>query len=68
VTAQRLPVAVKRRITRVSVMVCFACLAAQAVGVRLVHHSLPATLLGMVLPVTGALTGLLYLRSTRGRP
>ena len=63
----RLPVALKRRIIRVSVASCLACLAAQAIAVRLVHHSLPVTLLGMALPVTGALTGLAYLRSTRER-
>lgn len=64
----RLPVAVKRRLIRVSVTVCLGCLAAQAIAVHLVRHSLPVTLLGMALPVTGVLTGLAYLRSTRSRP
>lgn len=66
--SRRLRVAVKRVIIRWSVAACFVCIAAQAAGVRLVHHSLPATLLGMALPVTGVLTGLAYLRSTRSRP
>lgn len=63
-----IPVTVKRRIIRWSIAACLACLAAQAAGGRLVHHSLPVTLLGMALPVTGVLTGLAYLRSTRSRP
>lgn len=60
-----LPVATRRVLARVSIAVCFACLIAQATGVRAIHHSLPVTLIGIAFPVTGALGSLYYLHSTR---
>ena len=58
----------RRVLARASIAVDIAVLAALAVGVRFVHHSLGPLVLAMALPVVSALCGLSYLRSTRGRP
>ena len=64
----RLPVAARRVIIRAVITLAVAELVLQAVEVRHVHHSAPAMALGIFFPVLAALSGLFYLRSTRGRP
>lgn len=63
----RLPVAVKRVIIRAVIAITVAELVLQAVEVRSIHHSTPVMALGVFFPVLSVLSGLLYLRSTRGR-
>ena len=55
----------RRVLARVSIAADVAVLAALAIGVRVVHHSLGVTVFTMALPVVSALCGLAYLRSTR---
>ena len=57
----------KRVIARTSLAIGLFCLAMQAIGVRMVHHSLPVMILGMVPPVLAVLGSLNYLRMTRGQ-
>jgi hypothetical protein len=61
-------VSTRRVIARVSIAVDIAVLIAVAIGVRVTHHSLGMTIFTMAAPVSGALCGLAYLRSTRGKP
>jgi len=63
----RLPVAARRVIIRACIALGIAELAIQAVEVRVIHHSAAVTVLGIILPVVSVLSGLYYLRSTRGR-
>ena len=63
-----LPVRVRRAVIRVCIAVVIASLAAQAAGFHPVHPVGLAVLFGVVIPATGVLAGLHYLRLTRGRP
>lgn len=63
----RLPVAARRVIIRVCIAIAIAELAIQAVEVRVIHHGAAVTFLGVIIPVVTVLSGLYYLRSTRGR-
>ena len=63
----RLPVAARRVIIRACIAIGIVNLVLQAVLVRQIHHSAAVTFLGVVLPVVSVLSGLYYLRSTRGR-
>ena len=64
----RLPVAAKRRLIGVVIVLAVAELAAQAAEVRHIHHSAAVMALGVFFPVLSVLSGLFYLRSTKGRP
>lgn len=64
----RFTVAAKRVIIRAVIAIGIAELALQAVEVRVIHHSAAVTFLGGILPLVSVLSGLYYLRSTRGRP
>jgi len=57
----------KRAIIRAVIAIGIVSLAMQAAGVRVIHHGAAATFLGVVFPVVSVLSGLYYLRSTRGR-
>ncbi len=57
----------RRATARANVAIGFACLAAQALFVRSYHHSLAVTVTGMIFPVLAVLSGLNYLRLTRGQ-
>lgn len=59
--------AAKRVIIRAVIAIGIVNLVLQAVLVRTVHHGAAVTFLGVVLPVISVLSGLYYLRSTRGR-
>lgn len=59
--------AAKRAVIRACIAIGIADLVLQAVLVRTIHHSAAVTFLGVVLPVVSVLSGLYYLRSTRGR-
>ncbi len=63
-----LSVTARRVIIRAVIVLAVAALALQAAEVRHVHHSAPVMALGIFFPVLSALSGLLYLRSTKGRP
>ena len=62
----RLAVAARRVIIRTVIAIAIADLMAQAFGVRVIHHSATVTALGVIFPVAAVLSGLYYLRSTRG--
>ena len=64
---QRLPVAARCVIARACIAIGIACLVAQAVEVRAIHHSLVLAITGIVFPVLAALCGLYYLRQSRRR-
>lgn len=59
--------AAKRAITRACIALQIVELVLQAAEVRVIHHGVAATFLGVVLPMVGVLSGLYYLRSMRGR-
>jgi len=63
----RFPVAARRVIVRACIALGVAELAAQALEARVIHHSAAVMALGVFFPVLSVLSGLLYLRSTRGR-
>ena len=67
-TRRAIPVATKRVIARVYFAISLACLAAQAMWARPVHHSLAVTVTGIVFPVLAVLCGLSYLRQSRRQP
>ena len=60
-------VAVRRVVICAVIAIAVADLMAQAAGVRVIHHSAAVTALGVVFPAAAVLSGLYYLRSTRGR-
>lgn len=59
--------AAKRAVIRAVIAIGIFNLVLQAVLVRQIHHSAAVTFLGVVLPVVSVLSGLYYLRSTRGQ-
>lgn len=59
-------VATKRVIARACIAVSTACLIGQALGVRVIHHSLTLTWIGAGFPLAAILSGLGYLHQTRG--
>jgi hypothetical protein len=61
----RIPVATRRAVIRVCIALAIADLVLQAVEVQVIHHS--ATVVDIIPPVLAVLSGLYYLRSTRGR-
>jgi hypothetical protein len=63
----RLPVAARRVIIRACIAIGIAELALQAVEVRVIHHSAAVTFAGVIVPVVTVLSGLFYLRSTKGK-
>lgn len=65
--APRLTVAARRVVIRACIAIGIAELALEAVEVRVIHHSAAVTVLGVIVPVVTVLSGLYYLRSTRGK-
>lgn len=59
--------AVKRVIIRACIAIGIVNLVLQAVLVRVIHHGAAVTFLGVIVPVVTVLSGLCYLRSTRGQ-
>jgi hypothetical protein len=63
----RIPLAARRIIIRLVIAAAMVILTLEAAGVG-PHRSGAAGVLGVFFPVLAVLSGLYYLRSTRGRP
>ena len=63
--SQRIPVAARRVIIRVCIALAIVDLVLQAAEVWVIHHG--PTVVSVVPPVLSVLSGLWYLRSSRGR-